>query len=301
MKNSNDQTNTAKLSPMETALLGCMLASFAGGIGCIFFSQQLISVFCFLAHGCLALTYIIVSQYRLLDDCQREHARANEEAEKRSRLKENSEQLLVLQTENESCKRKLHTTEASLQEMIHEKETLKAQLIEATKSEDYDHLLPEAGETTVLNIIAVTQAVIDEMAPFCNRSGIQVQLASSSDQLLVKADAGYLRILFRNIIDNSVKYMKRSGSIVITLSLVGSDLFIVLKDNGVGLPTQETAHIFELNYQGSNRVSGNGLGLTQSKAIVEYYGGTIYAKSGKDSGMAIYIQLPAVEGTGGGL
>ena len=87
--------------------------------------------------------------------------------------------------------------------------------------------------------------------------------------------------------------MKQSGRLVITISNIGTDIFIVLKDNGKGLSRQETDHIFELNYQGSNRISGNGLGLAQSKAIVEYYGGTIYAKSSENLGMAIYIQLPS--------
>ena len=86
--------------------------------------------------------------------------------------------------------------------------------------------------------------------------------------------------------------MQKSGVLVITISNIGSDIFIVLKDNGLGLSQQETGHIFELNYQGSNRISGNGLGLTQSKAIVDYYGGTIYAKSTPNQGMGIYIQLP---------
>ena len=87
--------------------------------------------------------------------------------------------------------------------------------------------------------------------------------------------------------------MHRRGSLVITISNIGDDLFIVLKDNGEGLSSNETTRIFELNYQGSNRVSGNGLGLTQAKAIVEYYGGTIYAKSERGKGMGVYIQLPA--------
>ena len=50
--------------------------------------------------------------------------------------------------------------------------------------------------------------------------------------------------------------------------------------------------IFELNYQGSNRKSGNGLGLAQVKAVVEHYNGTVYAKSSVGEGMAIYIQFP---------
>ena len=83
-----------------------------------------------------------------------------------------------------------------------------------------------------------------------------------------------------------------SGSLLITISSIGDDIFIVLKDNGNGLSEHETKHIFELNYQGTNRVSGNGLGLTQAKAIVDYYGGSIYAKSMIGRGMGIYIQLP---------
>ena len=79
---------------------------------------------------------------------------------------------------------------------------------------------------------------------------------------------------------------------IITISLLGDDIFLILKDTGNGLSEEETTHVFELNFQGSNRVSGNGLGLTQTKMIVEAFGGTIYAKSSPGNGMAIYIQLP---------
>ena len=79
---------------------------------------------------------------------------------------------------------------------------------------------------------------------------------------------------------------------VITISTIGDDVFIIFKDTGEGLADTETDHIFELNFQGSNRISGNGLGLYQAKAIVNYYGGTIYAKSHFGGGMGIYIQLP---------
>ena len=130
------------------------------------------------------------------------------------------------------------------------------------------------------------------MTPYSKKSGIQLLISSASDALTVRADASFMRILFRNIIDNSIKYMNRNGSLIITISNIADDLFIVLKDNGDGLPSSETSRIFELNYQGSNRISGNGLGLTQAKAIVEYYGGTIYAKSDAGKGMGIYIQLP---------
>lgn len=158
----------------------------------------------------------------------------------------------------------------------------------------YADFLPPAKDTdeTTIDILQIVQDTIRELEESALQANIRIQIASSSNSLYIKAAPSRIRILFRNIIDNSIKYMQRTGILLITISNIGSDIFIVLKDNGMGLDTSETNHIFELNFQGSNRISGNGLGLTQAKAIVDYYGGTIYAKSTPNQGMGIYIQLP---------
>lgn len=155
-------------------------------------------------------------------------------------------------------------------------------------------LLPpaEKEEKETIDIVSVARETARELQPFAEKVQLEIRISAPEEKILVNADSARLRILFRNVIDNSIKYMNRAGVLVITLSNLGDDIFIVLKDNGNGLSEKETAHIFELNYQGSNRISGNGLGLTQAKAIVEYYGGTIYAKSNFGKGMGIYIQLP---------
>ena len=155
-------------------------------------------------------------------------------------------------------------------------------------------LLPstEENDSNEINIINVCKDAIKDLTKEARRANLIINISTTEDSLLVKASRKRLIILFKNIIDNSIKYMNRQGSLTITISNIGSDIFIVLKDTGEGLTESETRHIFELNYQGSNRISGNGLGLAQAKAIVDYYGGTIYAKSNVNQGMAIYIQLP---------
>lgn len=158
------------------------------------------------------------------------------------------------------------------------------------------NFLPPAGEgeqkNETIDIIQIARDTVQELKGFAEKVHLEIRISAPDDKILVRADASRLRIMFRNIIDNSIKYMNRAGILVITISNLGDDIFIVLKDNGYGLSEKETEHIFELNYQGSNRISGNGLGLTQAKAIVEYYGGTIYAKSNVGKGMGIYVQLP---------
>ena len=157
----------------------------------------------------------------------------------------------------------------------------------------YESLLPsDDDDTSEVDIIGVARRAIQELDADAKAVGLKVTISSSHDRLMVKASAKRLLIMFRNIIDNSIKYMKKAGTLVVTISTIEDDIFIVLKDTGNGLPENETKHIFELNFQGSNRISGNGLGLTQAKAIVEHYGGTIYARSPQGSGMGIYIQLP---------
>ncbi|MBR1876552.1 MAG: HAMP domain-containing histidine kinase [Lachnospiraceae bacterium] len=152
---------------------------------------------------------------------------------------------------------------------------------------------PDSTEPSIVNIVELANAARNELMESAKKANLHVSVSCIQETLLVRADANRLKVLFKNIIDNSIKYMNKPGSLVITISSLGDDIFIVLKDTGEGLAQKETKHIFELNYQGSNRLSGNGLGLAQAKAIVEYYGGTIYAKSTVGGGMGIYIQLPA--------
>ena len=205
---------------------------------------------------------------------------------------------------------KMKEKESELEKLRRENSVLSIQLEEekekvlslskgpAGKDGEFDDamsaLLPstEENDSNEINIINVCKDAIKDLTKEARRANLIINISTTEDSLLVKASRKRLIILFKNIIDNSIKYMNRQGSLTITISNIGSDIFIVLKDTGEGLTESETRHIFELNYQGSNRISGNGLGLAQAKAIVDYYGGTIYAKSNVNQGMAIYIQLP---------
>ena len=96
--------------------------------------------------------------------------------------------------------------------------------------------------------------------------------------------------LFKNDAER-IKYMKKAGSLVITISTIGDDIFIVLKDTGEGLNEEETKHIFELNFQGSNRISGNGLGLALVKRVVDIVGGEIGVSSELGKGTTFTVKI----------
>ena len=182
---------------------------------------------------------------------------------------------------------KVASLERQLEEANHK-------LAEATGA-GYETILPDAKNDPpmVINIGEAAQKAADDLSEAAEKAGISIHTISTDATLMVKASPSMIDVLFKNIIDNAIKYMSKEGTLQITISRIEEELFIVMKDNGEGLSPAETEHIFELNYQGSNRISGNGLGLAQARAIVEYYGGMIYARSSRGSGMGIYIHLPS--------
>lgn len=221
-------------------------------------------------------------------------------SELKEKIGESENRITEITREKENLSVDLEELKKNLEKSGEEKDELTSKLKEMEEKEPDSELsaalLPpvdeeEAGKS--VDIIAIAKQAVDDLSENARNANLKVSVQSPTPSLMVKADAGRLVILFRNIIDNSIKYMKKAGSLVITISTINDDIFIVLKDTGEGLNEDETKHIFELNFQGSNRLSGNGLGLTQAKAIVECYGGTIYAKSTEGKGMGIYIQLPA--------
>ncbi len=149
-----------------------------------------------------------------------------------------------------------------------------------------------------VDLSGVVKETLDEMKPFLTAAGIRTSEVASGDVSYIGSKK-LMMIMMKNIVDNAVKYMQRAGNLHITVSSVADDIFIVCKDDGLGIGKDELPYIFDLNFQGSNRVSGNGLGLTQARDIVNAYGGTIYAKSAPGAGMGIYIQLPAGKTTEG--
>ena len=294
------------MSNGQKTLLGCSILSYLLVLYSFFrFDLWLILIF-FIIHSLVLLTLAFLFWKNNLEDNDlielqakyQKIAAENEAAaeslktrlDDQTRLCEKKEQELI------DANLRIRALNEELSSVRASADNAKAALAEAETEESYEALLPpidpSESPSETIDIIRIAQDTISELSAFAKKANLDIVLSAPDGTMLVKANRSRLRILFRNIIDNSIKYMNRSGSLLITISNIGDDIFIVLKDNGNGLSEHETKHIFELNYQGTNRVSGNGLGLTQAKAIVDYYGGSIYAKSMIGRGMGIYIQLP---------
>ena len=109
--------------------------------------------------------------------------------------------------------------------------------------------------------------------------------------------AAALKIICDNVVDNMLKFSPAAKdlyeTIYIRITDLDGDSLIIFKNEGEGISDHETSLIFGLNYQGSNKKYGTGLGLAQVHALVSDYGGRVWAKSSRSTGFTLHIQLPS--------
>ena len=197
-------------------------------------------------------------------------------------------------TASEKKEKDLLRENQMLTSRVAELETAAAMIPSAVATQNAPNpLLPPEESIQEFDLAALAGNVLNDFHQQSSEHGIRLQLSTSGEPVMMTAEPALLTVVIRNITDNAIKYAGRGNSLFLTLSSMGDQIFLVFKDNGPGLPVEEAGHIFDLNYQGSNRRNGSGLGLTQVKAVIEHLGGTIEVKSGDCPGMALYITLPA--------
>ena len=117
--------------------------------------------------------------------------------------------------------------------------------------------------------------------------------------LLVNADKLRLEELFSNLMENSVKFSKEKGKIIIDAEPENDYVKISIKDTGMGMTKQQIKHAFEEFYkadQSRHDFYSSGLGLTISKRIVEKHKGKIWMESsGPGTGTTVFFTLPIFE------
>jgi signal transduction histidine kinase len=110
-------------------------------------------------------------------------------------------------------------------------------------------------------------------------------------------DAAHVEQVMRDLLDNAIRYSPEGGQVTITLSQVGDAGRVCVHDQGLGVADEERDHIFEAFYRGPSakyrNLSGLGLGLFVSRAIVERMGGSIWLVSSEPGqGSEFCFELP---------
>ena len=117
----------------------------------------------------------------------------------------------------------------------------------------------------------------------------------ASDFPIVEADSRWIKQVFRNLLDNAVKYSPDGGLIVIKGEVRPADVVITIADQGIGIAPEDLIPLFEKYFRIRSavlHVPGTGLGLPIARTIIEAHGGRIWVESKVGEGTSIGFSLP---------
>ncbi len=114
--------------------------------------------------------------------------------------------------------------------------------------------------------------------------------------LRVNADPEKLGQVFINLLDNAVKFSTEVPKVEISAQELPGAVKISVKDNGIGIPQEHLARVFERFYRAdkarSREMGGTGLGLSIVKHVVELHGGSVGVESAEGLGSTFWFNLP---------
>ncbi|MBL8091160.1 MAG: GHKL domain-containing protein [Anaerolineales bacterium] len=144
-----------------------------------------------------------------------------------------------------------------------------------------------------VNIAEVTKEAIELLNAHIAEKNIQIKIAD--DLPIVFADYVRLREVMQNLIDNAIKYSSSHPNPVVEIGSkkLGEEVFIFVKDNGIGVARPYYKKIFGLFEKLDPNTEGTGIGLALVKRIIEWHGGKIWVESdGEGKGATFYFTIP---------
>ncbi len=124
--------------------------------------------------------------------------------------------------------------------------------------------------------------------------GHQFRFVAEGDFGHVSVDEKIVRHILINLLSNAIKYSPSDTEIRLELSQDEQAIILHVSDQGIGIPAEDQAKVFEAFYRAPNArfVGGTGLGLAIVRSNVEAHGGTIAFESKQGQGTTFIVRLP---------
>jgi signal transduction histidine kinase len=142
---------------------------------------------------------------------------------------------------------------------------------------------------------AIVLESVESLRPRSDEREIAVTV-TTAEQVMVRADPFRMRQVVDNVLSNAIKYNRVGGEVTIGVTADERSAWIVVRDNGIGIPESELPRIFDRFFRSESvrkgSVHGSGLGLGIARDFVERHGGRLSIDSEEGSGTTVIIILP---------
>jgi signal transduction histidine kinase len=140
------------------------------------------------------------------------------------------------------------------------------------------------------DLASAVREIVEFATPEIENAGCNVTLHVATSLPLALFDEAQLRQALLNLLRNAREAMPGGGPIEVSVSAEGMSVVLNVDDQGIGVPEDIRARVFDPFF--STKGEGTGLGLAITRHIVEAHGGTVTCESRVGRGTRFRIALP---------
>ncbi|MFC2098462.1 sensor histidine kinase [Bacteroidota bacterium] len=152
----------------------------------------------------------------------------------------------------------------------------------------------------LIDIAIVIENVLKLYSEMARQKDISLELEAKGKSTAF-VDKELLEITFRNLLSNAIKFTGKGGRVTVSISdeAVDNMLFIIIKDNGMGIPEDRLEHILDaadmISTAGTEKEKGTGLGLRLCNELVHVNKGELKIESVEGEGTTVSFSLRVSE------
>lgn len=139
-----------------------------------------------------------------------------------------------------------------------------------------------------VDLVATARDVVAERAPLSIDRGVDIELESGPESLLVKGHQGLVGVAIANLVDNAISFSKSGDNLRVSVDETGR---VAVSDCGPGIPGTELERIFEPFAKSPPNRQGHGLGLAIVRAVMAAHGGDVSARNVEGGGATFALQF----------
>lgn len=148
-----------------------------------------------------------------------------------------------------------------------------------------------------------------DLVKLCSQLAENFQIASSDRHQIIfnnknqnfnnypNLDEKLVERILTNLLSNAIKYSPQGGKVILEVVSQPDLAIFRISDEGMGMPPEYQAKMFQRFERGSNvgNIKGTGLGLSIVKQLVELHGGNIIVESEVDIGTTVLVTLTSIQ------
>jgi len=147
----------------------------------------------------------------------------------------------------------------------------------------------------IINVDETIQAILKRLSPLAKKKSIEL-IYEGHKEVNAEIDEVKFTLAISNLVENSIKYTPVNGRVRVTLNMDHQDVFIGVKDTGIGIAKDEQNKIFERFYRTdktrNRETGGTGLGLAITYKTIVMHNGRIQVESEEQQGTEFLVRIP---------